>query len=106
MEIPIEHNNIDWLIIVDDYDYVEEQAETGPTYASGGEPGYPELIELNEYHLELDPDVVSTNLLNLVNKQLMESNKLCEHIFDLYDERIQELALELYHNIYDDYLDF
>lgn len=96
MEIPIIHNNIDWIFIIDDYDYILEQKEAGPRYSSGGEPGFPESIEINKYSLELAPGIMSTNLTNMINKQLDESNNLCEYLFNLHETIIHDEVLEIH----------
>ena len=102
MNIRLTHNNIAWVLIINDYDYVPEQKETGPRYASGGEPGFPKSIEFNEYYLELERKIDSRSfsspvLIDMINNQLAESNRLCEHLFKLYSDDICEEALMLYH---------
>ena len=102
MHIKLTHNNIAWVLIINDYDYVPAQKETGPTYDSGGEPGFPEAIEINEYYLELeskaaDRSFSNAKLIKMINNQLAESDRLCEHFFKLYNESIHEEALTLYH---------
>ena len=96
MEIHIIHNNMDWLIIVDDYDYQPEEPEVQPTFFSDGEQGFPESIDLTAYHLELETGVVSEQLTDQVNDQLLESNALCEHLLALHSELIHDIAIELH----------
>ena len=98
MEIAIQYNGIDWLIVVDDYDYHEEEPETGPSYASGGEPGCPEYIDINEYHLQMEKRIFGKELTEAINDQLLESNKLGDHIFDKQSYLINDLALEIHNN--------
>ena len=97
MKIHLMHNSIAWIFIIDDYDYIPEQKESGPTYASGGEPGYPEGIEFNEYHLESNPTSCNKELIRSINAQMLESNRLCEHILAQQSADIYAEALELYH---------
>jgi len=104
MEIQIKHNNLDWIFIIDDFEYIPEEKETGPTYSSGGEPGFPEMIEINEYHLELAPKIFCKKLTCQINTQLQESDKLANYILAFYEDIIYEKALETY-NEDEDYYD-
>ena len=98
MHIKLIYNNIAWVLIIDDYDYTPEQKETGPIYDSGGEPGFPESIELNKYYLELDSGSFNNSkLINMINNQLTKSNRLGEQLLMLYNEDIHKEALMLYH---------
>ncbi len=96
MQISITHNNIDWNLLIDDYDYEKEQLESGPTYDSGGEPGYPEAITLNEYYLEMAHGVFDAPFTDAINDQLAESNALCKHLLALYQDDIHDQALEFH----------
>ncbi|MDA3808565.1 MAG: hypothetical protein PF440_11725 [Thiomicrorhabdus sp.] len=91
MKIPITHNNIDWILFVDDYDAEEGQAATWGD--SGGEPGYPDSVMLNDYHLQLDSANWDDELREKINAQLRESDKLHKYIYALYEDDILHKAL-------------
>lgn len=99
MEISIVYNDLDWLLIVDEYDYIESQEEGGPTYASGGEPYFAEEIEFVSYYIELNDSSFSDKFIEMINAQLYESSKLCDHILDCNDPEIYEKALRIHHDL-------
>lgn len=95
MSIPIGYKNADWLLIIDDLDYIPAQP------ATFSEPSEPEELRLLKYHLKIHPDTVSAELARMINNQLKESSKLMDYFFTQYEDEIYAYALEHYHAEFD-----
>jgi hypothetical protein len=97
MELRIRHNNLDWFVVVTDYDYDEGEQGTPPSMSNPGSPDIPEDASITAGYLQYDNlGVLPTN----INKQLLERGEgpLYRHILNLYSNELTNKLLDVIHD--------
>lgn len=87
------HRGFDVEIVITDYDYTPEIPERCPSYASGGEQGWPEEAYSTDGYVVYDGD--NEHFKNFFNNQM---NDRKSRVFDLlcteYEDEIYETIID------------
>lgn len=88
-----DYKGLDIEIVITDYDYTPEIPERGPSYASGGEQGWPEEAYPTDGYIVYDGD--NEHFRNFFNNQMNDrKSRVFDFLCEKYDNRIYDAIIE------------